>query len=198
MRKDYLRKIRDALITGFFVLLPIGITLWVVFSILTFVNNLVLPYLRLFINIPDIPGIGVLTTLLLVIITGFLAQNYIGKKLLEWWDKFICKIPLVRAIYSATKQTMESLFSKKDNFKKTVLVEFPRKNTLSIAFVANEIKIDKKIYLAVYVPTAPNPTSGYTIFVPEDEVIQVDLTVDEAMKIILSGGLVMKKDINIK
>ena len=197
MRKDYIKKTRDALLTGFFILLPIGITLWVVVSILAFVNNLVLPYLRLFINIPDIPGIGVLTTLLLVFITGLLAQNYFGKKVFEWWDKLISKIPLVRAIYSATKQTMESLFSKKGNFKKTVLVEFPRKDTLSIAFVANEIKIDGKNYYAVYVPTAPNPTSGYNIFVKEDEVIHVDLTVDEAMKVILSGGLVMKKEIKI-
>lgn len=197
MKKEYLKKLRDALLTGFFVLLPIGITLWVVVSILSFVNNLVLPYLRLVISIPDIPGIGVLTTLLLVLITGFFAQNYIGKKVIELWDKLICKIPLVRAIYSATKQTMESLFSKKDNFKKTVLVEFPRKNTLSIAFVANEIKIGDKDYYVVYVPTAPNPTSGYTIFVKKDEVVHVDLTVDEAMKIILSGGLVMKNEIKL-
>ena len=193
--KHFLLKIRDLLITGFFVLLPIGITLWVVLSLLTFVNNLVLPYIRIFIPIPDIPGVGVLTTLLLVLLTGLLAQNYVGKKLLELWDKLINKIPVVRAIYSATKQTLDSLFSSKKNFKKTVLVEFPRKGMLSIAFVANELKIDGEKYFAVYVPTAPNPTSGYTIFVREDEVFYTDLTIDEATRIILSGGLVVKDHI---
>jgi len=130
-------------------------------------------------------------------ITRVIDKLVLVKQDTELWDKLICKIPLVRAIYSATKQTMESLFSKKDNFKKTVLVEFPRKNTLSIAFVANEIKIGDKDYYVVYVPTAPNPTSGYTIFVKKDEVVHVDLTVDEAMKIILSGGLVMKNEIKL-
>lgn len=193
--KNFLLKIRDLLITGFFVLLPIGITLWVVLSLLTFVNNLILPYIRIFIPIPDIPGIGVLTTLLLVLLTGLLAQNYVGRKLLELWDRLINKIPVVRAIYSATKQTLDSLFSSKKNFKKTVLVEFPRKGMLSIAFVANELKIDGEKYFAVYVPTAPNPTSGYTIFVREDEVFYTDLTIDEATRIILSGGLVVKDHI---
>ncbi len=195
--KNFLLKIRDLLITGFFVLLPIGITLWVVLSLLTFVNNLILPYIRIFIPIPDIPGVGVLTTLLLVLLTGLLAQNYVGKKLLELWDKLINKIPLVRAIYSATKQTLDSLFSSKKNFKKTVLVEFPRKGMLSIAFVANELRIDGERYFAVYVPTAPNPTSGYTIFVKEDEVVHTDLSIDEATRIILSGGLVVKENIKI-
>lgn len=195
--KKFLLKIRDLLITGFFVLLPIGITLWVVLSLLTFVNNLILPYIRIFIPIPDIPGIGVLTTLLLVLLTGLLAQNYVGKKLLELWDKLINKIPLVRAIYSATKQTLDSLFSNKKNFKKTVLVEFPRKGMLSIAFVANELQINGENYFAVYVPTAPNPTSGYTIFVKESEVLHTDLTIDEATRIILSGGLVVKENIKI-
>ena len=193
--KNFLLKIRDLLITGFFVLLPIGITLWVVLSLLTFVNNLILPYIRIFIPIPDIPGVGVLTTLLLVLLTGLLAQNYVGRKLLELWDRLINKIPVVRAIYSATKQTLDSLFSSKKNFKKTVLVEFPRKGMLSIAFVANELKIDGEKYFAVYVPTAPNPTSGYTIFVREDEVFYTDLTIDEATRIILSGGLVVKDHI---
>ena len=191
------RYIRDVFITGIFVLLPIGITLWVVISLLSFVNNLVLPYLRYLLPIPDIPGLGVLTTLLLVFLTGLVAQNYIGKRLIELWDRIVARIPLVRTIYSATKQTMESLFAKKDNFQKTVLIEFPRKGTLSIAFVANEIKICDENYYVVYVPTAPNPTSGYTIFVKKDEVIHTDMTVDEATRIILSGGLVIKRNIKL-
>lgn len=195
MKKATLTRIRDIFLTGFLVLLPIGVTLWVVISLLAFVNNLVLPYLRYVFPIPDIPGLGVLTTLLLVFIVGLLAQNYFGEKLLQLWENIIEKIPIVRTIYNATRQVMESLLSQKDNFKKTVLVEFPRKGTYSIAFVANELKIDGEDFYAVYVPTAPNPTSGYTIFVKKDDVIHTDMTVDEATKIILSGGLVINREI---
>ncbi len=195
MKRKTFTRIRDIFLTGFLVLLPIGVTLWVVISLLAFVNNLVLPYLRYIFPIPDVPGLGVLTTLLLVFIVGLLAQNYFGEKLLQLWDTLISKIPIVRAIYNATKQVMESLLSQKDNFKKTVLVEFPRKGTYSIAFVANELKIDGEDFYAVYVPTAPNPTSGYTIFVRKDEVIHTDMTVDEATRIILSGGLVINREI---
>ncbi len=195
MKRKTFTRIRDIFLTGFLVLLPIGVTLWVVISLLAFVNNLVLPYLRYIFPIPNVPGLGVLTTLLLVFIVGLLAQNYFGEKLLQLWDTLISKIPIVRAIYNATKQVMESLLSQKDNFKKTVLVEFPRKGTYSIAFVANELKIDGEDFYAVYVPTAPNPTSGYTIFVRKDEVIHTDMTVDEATRIILSGGLVINREI---
>jgi len=190
--------IRDTFITGFLVLLPVALTIFIVFYILSLVNNLVLPYLRYFVPIPDIPGIGILTTLLLIFLTGLLAKNFLGKKILNFGDYILSKTPLVKSIYTSLKQITESLFIKKGSFKKTVLVEFPRKGMLSIAFVANELKVNNKKYYAVYVPTAPNPTSGYTIFVKEEEIVHTDLTIDEATKIILSGGLVIPKEIRIK
>ena len=190
--------IRDTFLTGLFVLLPVALTIFIVFYILSLVNNLVLPYLRYIVPIPDIPGIGVLTTLLLIFFTGLLAKNFLGKKLLNLSDYILSKTPLVKSIYNSLKQITESLFVKKGSFKKTVLVEFPRKGMLSIAFVASEVNINGKKHYAVYVPTAPNPTSGYTIFVNEDEIIHTDLTIDEATKIILSGGLVMPKELKIK
>ncbi|RUM50108.1 MAG: hypothetical protein DSY47_02500 [Hydrogenothermus sp.] len=193
-----LKYIRDTFLTGFFVFLPVALTIFIVFYILSLVNNLVLPYLRYILPIPDIPGIGVLTTLLLIFFTGLLTKNFLGKKLLSISDYIFSKTPLVRSIYNSLKQITESLFIKKGSFKKTVLVEFPRKGMLSIAFVASEIKINDKKYYAVYVPTAPNPTSGYTIFVKEEEIIHTDLTIDEATKIILSGGLVIPKEVKIK
>lgn len=190
-----LKYIRDTFLTGFFVFLPVALTIFIVFYILSLVNNLVLPYLRYILPIPDIPGMGILTTLLLIFFTGLLTKNFFGKKLLSISDYIFSKIPLVRSIYNSLKQITESLFIKKGSFKKTVLVEFPRKGMLSLAFVANEIKVDDKKYYAVYVPTAPNPTSGYTIFVKEEEVIHTNLTIDEATKIILSGGLVIPKEV---
>jgi len=189
------KRVRHYFITGLFVLIPIALTIWVVIATLSFVNNLFLPYLRYILPIPDIPGIGVLITLAIVFAVGFLAENYFGKKIIELWDTVVCKIPFVRTIYSATKQTMESLFSKKKNFSKTVFVRFPDQKSLSIGFVANKLQMNGEWYYAVYVPTAPNPTSGYTIFYKVKDVIPTNLTVDEATKIILSGGLAIKKDI---
>ncbi|WP_293443295.1 DUF502 domain-containing protein [Persephonella sp.] len=196
-KKILILKIRDTFLTGLFVFIPIAITIWIVVWLLSFVNNLVLPYLRYLIPIPDIPGVGILVTLLIVFATGLIAQNYFGKKLISLWDSLINRIPLVRSIYIATKQLMENLFNSKGKgkFKEAVLVEFPRKGMLSIGFVANKIQFDGKTYYLVYIPTAPNPTSGYTIFVEENEVRHTDLTVEEATKIILSGGLVSKNKI---
>nr|WP_242462859.1 DUF502 domain-containing protein [Persephonella atlantica] len=133
----------------------------------------------------------------MIFLSGIVAQNYFGKKLITLWDRLIDKIPLVRSIYVATKQLMENLLNArgKGKFKEAVLVEFPRKGMLSIGFVANKVKIGDTVYYLVYIPTAPNPTSGYTIFVEEKEVIHTDISVEEATKIILSGGLVTKNRI---
>ncbi len=198
MRKFKLTDLRDIFITGLFVFIPIAITVWLVFWLLSFVNDLVLPVLKYIIPIPDIPGIGILVTLLIIFIVGLLAQNYFGKKILQFWDAFIDRIPLVRSVYHATRQMMENLFNGKTKFRKTVLVDFPRKGILSIGFVASETVINGEDYYVVYVPTAPNPTSGYTLFVKKDEVIHTDMTVDEATKIILSGGIVTKESIRFK
>ncbi|NPA57873.1 MAG: DUF502 domain-containing protein [Aquificae bacterium] len=196
-KKELILKIRDIFLTGLFVFIPIAITVWIVVWLLSFVNNLVLPVLRIVLPIPNIPGIGIIITAIIIFLIGLIAQNYAGRKLIELWDSFINRIPLVRSIYLAVKQLMENLFNTRGTgkFKEVVLVEFPRKGMLSIGFVANTVKIDEDKYYLVYVPTAPNPTSGYTVFVPEEEIYRTDLTVEEATKIILSGGLVAKEKI---
>ncbi len=196
-RKYIFSKLRDTFFAGLFVFIPIAITIWIVLWLLSFVNNLVLPYVRYIIPVPDIPGIGIALTIFLIFLSGIVAQNYFGRKLIVLWDNLINKIPLVRSIYIATKQLMENLFNTKGKgkFKEAVLVEFPRKGMLSIGFVSNKVKIDDKTYYLLYIPTAPNPTSGYTIFVEEKEVTHTDISVEEATKIILSGGLVTKDKI---
>lgn len=196
-RRIFLLKLRDIFITGLFVFIPIAITIWIIIWLLSFVNNLILPYLRFIFPIPNIPGIGILITILLIFFIGLVAQNYFGRKILSFWDSLINRIPLVRSIYLAVKQLMENLLNSKGRgkFKETVLIEFPRKGMYSIGFVANKVKVNKDYYYLVYVPTAPNPTSGYTVFVKEDEVLKTDLSVEEATKIILSGGIVAKSNI---
>ncbi|MDQ7054982.1 MAG: DUF502 domain-containing protein [Persephonella sp.] len=107
MRKKYLLlKLRDTFFTGLFIFIPIAITIWIVLWLLSFVNNLVLPYIRYVIPVPDIPGIGIALTILLIFLSGVVAQNYFGKRLIILWDRLIDKIPLVRSIYVATKQLM--------------------------------------------------------------------------------------------
>ncbi len=196
-KKFLLLKLRDTFFTGLFVFIPIVITVWIVLWLLSFVNNLILPYIRYIIPVPDIPGIGIALTILLIFLTGVIAQNYFGRKLISLWDRVVNKIPLIRSIYVATKQLMENLFNAKGKgkFKEAVLVEFPRKGMLSIGFVSSKVEINGRNYYLVYIPTAPNPTSGYTIFVEENEVIHTDMSVEEATKIILSGGLVTKDKI---
>jgi uncharacterized membrane protein len=197
-KKTFWTSLRDIFLTGLFVFIPIVITIWLVFWLLGLVNNLILPVLNRFFPIPNIPGIGLLLTIIFIFVIGLLAQNYFGKKILELWDTFIDKIPLVRSVYHATRQMMENLFDGKTKFRKTVLVDFPRKGMLSIGFVANEVMINEEEYYVVYVPTAPNPTSGYTLFVKKDEVIHTDMSVEEATRIILSGGIVTKQFIRIQ
>ncbi|GAB6072458.1 DUF502 domain-containing protein [Venenivibrio stagnispumantis] len=193
-----MKKLRTIFITGLFVLIPIVVTFWIIKTVLSSVNNLILPYLReAGLPIPDIPGIGIIITILVILILGLLGQNYAGKKLLDLWDSFIGKIPVVRSIYSATKQTMETLFAKKESFSKTVLVQFPREGNFAIGFISNELKICNIDYYIVFIPFGINPTGGHLIIVKKEDVILTDLSVDEAMRTIISGGLAVKKQIKL-
>ncbi|MGC8942141.1 DUF502 domain-containing protein [Sulfurihydrogenibium sp.] len=190
--------IKNIFLTGLFVLIPIVVTVWVVKTLLSVVNNLILPYLEeAGVPTPHIPGLGIIVTLTIIFILGLLAQNYFGKKFLSYLESLIVKIPVAGSIYNATKQTMETLFSKKENFSKVVLVRFPHKDTFALGFIANELKICEENYYIVFIPAAINPTSGFAIMVKREDIIITDLTVEEAMRTIVSGGLVIKKHIKL-
>jgi uncharacterized membrane protein len=190
--------IKNIFLTGLFVLIPIVVTVWVVKTLLSVVNNLILPYFEeAGVPTPHIPGLGIIVTLTIIFILGLLAQNYFGKKFLSYLESLIVKIPVAGSIYNATKQTMETLFSKKENFSKVVLVRFPHKDTFALGFIANELKICEENYYIVFIPAAINPTSGFAIMVKREDIIITDLTVEEAMRTIVSGGLVIKKHIKL-
>ncbi len=190
--------IKNIFLTGLFVLIPIVVTVWVVKTLLSVVNNLILPYLEeAGVPTPHIPGLGIIVTLTIIFILGLLAQNYFGKKFLSYLESLILKIPVAGSIYNATKQTVETLFSKKENFSKVVLVRFPHKDTFALGFIANELKICEENYYIVFIPAAINPTSGFAIMVKREDIIITDLTVEEAMRTIVSGGLVIKKHIKL-
>ena len=192
--------IKRYFVTGLLIWVPLAITAWVLSLIAGIADQSLrlLPesmhphYLLGF----DLPGTGVVLTLLIILITGLLAANFIGQRLVSWWEKLLARIPVVNSIYNSVKQVSDTLFSSSGNaFRKALLVQYPRAGSWTIAFltgtpggdVANHLQGD---YVSVYVPTTPNPTSGFFLMLPRNEVIELDMAVDEALKYIISMGVV--------
>ena len=187
-------------ITGLLIWVPIGLTAWVLkFLISTMDQSLLLlpnefqPEALLGMNVY---GVGTILTLLVVFITGIMTANIIGQKLLGFWEGVLWRIPVVKSIYWSIKQVSDTIFSSKgEAFRKTLLVQYPREGSWTIAFmtgqpggdVANHLKGD---YISIYVPTTPNPTSGFFLMMPRSDVIELDMSVDEALKYIISMGVV--------
>jgi uncharacterized membrane protein len=187
-------------ITGLLVLVPLFITVWVVSTLVQTLDQslLLLPEAwqpKILFGF-SVPGLGVLLTLLIIFFTGLLATNFFGQQLILWWELLLSRVPFVKSIYSSVKQVSDTLFSNSGNaFRKALLIEYPRKDTWTIAFltgipggdVSNHLRGD---YLSVYVPTTPNPTSGFFLMLPKADVIELDMSVDAALKYIISMGTV--------
>lgn len=191
-------------ITGLLVLVPLLITVWVMHTLIHTLDQSLqlLPAAwqpkKLFGF--NIPGLGVLLTLLIIFVTGLVATNIFGQQMIVWWERLLNRVPVVKAIYFSVKQVSDTLFSDSGNaFRKAVLVQYPRQGSWTIAFitgapggdVANHLHGD---YISVYVPTTPNPTSGFFLMMPRADVIELAMTVDEALKYIISMGTVTPKD----
>jgi uncharacterized membrane protein len=187
-------------ITGLLIWVPLGITVWVLSLIVRSMDQslLLLPASIRPENLLGvyIPGIGTLLTLLIVFLTGVVAANFIGQRLILFWEGVLSRIPVVKSIYYSVKQVSDTLFSSTgEAFRKALLVEYPRKGCWTIAFqtgqpggdVTNHLQGD---YLSIYVPTTPNPTSGFFLMMPRSDIIELDMTVDEALKYIISMGVV--------
>jgi len=197
------KKIKDILkrnfLAGLLVLLPISLTVYIILFLLRTMDK-ILKYLPPKYN-PEtylpfrIPGLGFLFVIVIILLTGFLARNYIGNKLIELWENIVNKIPFIRAIYLAIKQLIETIFMKEKDFNKVVLVQYPRKGIFALGFTTSQTKgepvekVQKKL-INVFMPTTPNPTSGFYLLVPEEELIFLDMSVEEAFKLIISGGIV--------
>ncbi len=187
-------------ITGLLIWVPLGMTAWVLkFLIDTMDQSLLLlpdslqPENLLGMNIP---GIGTVLTLLVVFITGLLTANIIGQKLVSFWEGVLWRIPVVKSIYWSIKQVSDTLFSSQgEAFRKALLVQYPREGLWTIAFMTGQPGGDvinhlKGEYISVYVPTTPNPTSGFFLMMPKSDVIELDMSVDAALKYIISMGVV--------
>lgn len=187
-------------ITGLLVLVPLFITVWVISGLVGMMDQSLLllpetwrPKAQLGL---DIPGMGAILTLLIIFVTGVIATNFFGKRLILVWEAILARVPVVKSIYASVKQVSDTIFSDSGNaFRQAVLVQFPRPGVWTIAFVtgkpggdvANHLSGD---YLSVYVPTTPNPTGGYFLMLPRVDVVELDMSVDEALKYIISMGVV--------
>ena len=193
-KKSVFTRIRNNFIAGIVVLIPIGITLYLTLAIVK-VSSKILPkeinpnnYLPY-----NIPGIEIIIALLLITLIGWLSLSFIGKKLLNIFDNILNKIPILRTIYSAFTQMLETFTSNKVSKKNVVLVEYPRKGTWAVGFATNKNtgEIKNKIgqeVINVFVPTTPNPTSGFLLMFPKEDVIYLDITFEQASKFIVSAG----------
>ena len=199
---------RKYFITGLLILVPLAITLWVLNAIISTMDQslLLLPAQWR----PEavvgfhIPGLGTILTLLIIFVTGLLTQNFIGNYVVSIWEALLNRIPIVNSIYSSVKQVSDTLFSSSGNaFRKAVLVRYPHQGSWTIAFltgvpggdVANHLQGE---YVSVYVPTTPNPTSGFFLMMPKEDTIELDMSVDAALKYIVSMGVVAPEHLPVK
>lgn len=188
-------QLRRYFITGLIVFLPIAITLNVllwIFKVLDgFLGRVFIPLLG-----EPIPGLGLLAEVVLIFLIGVMATNVLGRRIVERFDRFMLRIPLARSIYSATKQLSDSLFlQRRAAFQRAVLIEWPRKGLYTVGFVTGESKGETQAktperVLNIFVVSTPNPTTGFLVLVPEDQVLPLEMSVEDALKLVISGGIV--------
>ncbi|MEM0949487.1 MAG: DUF502 domain-containing protein [Pseudomonadota bacterium] len=202
-RSPVFGNLRSSFLTGLIVIAPIGLTIWLIWTVVGWIDGWVLPLVpdrflpEQYIGI-NLRGVGVIFFLVFTILVGWVAKGFIGRSLIRWGENFVESLPVVRSIYSGLKQIAETVFSQSErSFEKACLVEYPRKGIWAIAFISSDAKfeIDARIpredqKISVFLPTTPNPTSGFLLFVPRSDVIELDMTVEDAAKLIISAGLV--------
>ena len=196
---------RKYFITGLLILVPLAITAWVLNLVISTMDQSLLfvperwqPHTLFGFNIP---GLGTLLTVVIVFLTGLLTNNLVGNYVLRVWEKLLKRIPLVNSLYSSVKQVSDTLLSSSGNaFRKAVMIPYPHQNSYTIAFLTGTPGGDVKNhlvgdYVSVYVPTTPNPTSGFFLMMARKDVVELDMTVDAALKYIVSMGVVAPEDV---
>lgn len=201
-------KLRRYFLTGFVITAPLVITIYLIWTLIEWVDDWVIPYVPSIYN-PDtylpfhIPGFGLLIALFIITIVGFLTANFIGKSIVGWGEQLVSRMPVVRNLYSGLKQIFQTVLSDKtESFKQVGLLEYPRKGLWALVFIATPTKgeVDEKLQakgvdtLSIFLPTTPNPTSGFLLFVPKEDVTILDLGVEDAAKLVISAGLVVPEE----
>lgn len=188
-------RLRRYFIAGLLVFLPLAVTYTVLAWLFALLDNFLGRVVTAWLGY-KVPGLGLAATILVVFVMGAVVTNVLGRRLVGAFEAVLMRIPLARSIYSATKQVSDSIFNKRRGaFQRAVLVEWPRKGLYSVGFVTGEstgetqIKTPPRVF-NVFIVTTPNPTTGFLILVPEEEIIPLDMSVEDALKLVISGGLV--------
>lgn len=187
-------KLKTIFTTGLLTILPLAVTIYAFYLVFSLLDNLIGDLIEAIFSY-RVPGIGFAAGILLIIIVGFIASNVIGSRLINFSDSFLQRLPLAKGIYTSAKQIIDAFTVQgKNAFQKVVLLEYPRKGLFVLGFVTGSSKgeIQEKTHgetLNIFIPTTPNPTSGMLILAPRHEVIELEMTVEQGMKVIISGGL---------
>lgn len=189
-------RLRTWLIAGLLVLLPVGVTAFVLLALFRFLDHLLGPIVTALLD-TEVPGLGLIAGVIVILVVGALASNIVGRRVVEGFDWLMMRIPLARTIYSATKQFSDSILSQdRGAFKEAVLIEWPRAGLYSVGFVTGETRGEaqektKERVINVFIITTPNPTTGFLCLVPESQVIPLEMTVEDALKLVVSAGIVV-------
>ncbi len=195
IRKTFWGHLRTTFLRGIGVIIPLGLTYWFFAALLNGVDGILSPLLVEWIG-TRIPGLGFLSMLLIILLVGLLTRNLVGRLFFAWFENFLQSIPFVRAVYSAIKDLVNAfnIGGKSKTFRQVVMVEYPRKGLYCIGFVTNEMTFrgrKRMEFVNVYIPNPPNPTSGFLVLVPRNEAVPLDLSIEDGLKLVLSGGIVV-------
>jgi len=208
--KKLQRRLRNVFITGLLITLPIALTYFILQFLFKNLDALSPVFTKILIDlgapIPEgyrIPALGLVITLLIVLAVGWFTTNFFGKRLIQLGENIVGKIPFVRRIYKGSKQVVQSIAHADTRaFRKVVLIEFPRRGMMAIGFVTGEARgeVQENTFedvLNVFVPTMPNPTSGFLVFAPPEELTEIDMTIEDGVKYVVSGGIVTTEGLKI-
>ena len=194
--------VRRYFVAGILFFAPIGITIWAIASIVVWLDNLILPaFLKLVIpgldEAPPLPLVGMLFTFFVIILLGVIARHLFGGEFQRAWERLLGRVPVARSIYAGVKQLLEAIFTsaQSSRFNRVVMIEYPRRGVYALAFTTGPARgaiqdaVDDHM-INCFLPTTPNPTSGFYLLVPEREIVDIDISVEDAFKIVMSAGLV--------
>jgi len=205
MRVGVLARLRNYFLAGLLVTAPIGLTMYIVWLVVAFVDNRVTPLIPVMYSpetyLPiNIPGLGLLIVFVIITLIGALMAGFLGRFILRIGERLLARMPVVRSIYSALKQIFEAVLTRSSSaFSKVVLIEYPRRGIWVIGFITGSTEgeiqnLAKESLINVFLPTTPNPTSGFLLFVPSEDVYALSMTVEEGIKMVVSGGIVTPPD----
>ncbi len=202
-RPGLFARLRSSFFTGIVVIAPVGLTIWLLWTVMGWVDSVVLPLVphtitpEQYIGI-NLRGVGLIFFFLFTIVIGWIAKGIIGRSLIGFAENLVQRMPVVRTIYSGIKQISETVFAQSErSFEKACLIQYPRRGIWAIGFISTTAKGEVSertettgALMSVFLPTTPNPTSGFLLFVPKEDVIELEMSVEDAAKLVISAGLV--------